>query len=132
MEKPSPVKTTREKLPYEKPQLISYGDLHVITRGPGGGGADGGGGPGHTHTPCWVAAVLYGEADPRTAMLRCWLVNEYGQTTAGRCVVGLYRNCGQLVARWLRRAPVLQPIARPLFNTGVERAQRYYMGRGAA
>lgn len=114
------------KLAYEKPRLVSYGDLRTITKSVGGRGTDAGG-TGHSMVPCWVAEVLYGPCDPRTQLLRCWLTQEYARTATGSLIVGLYRAIGRKVARIAERSRQLRRMLRPLFDAGLRRAQRHYM-----
>jgi hypothetical protein len=120
------VKNPTPKLVYEKPQLVSYGDLRTITKAGAGGSGDGAGTTGHS-MPCWVAEVLYGTSDPRTQVLRCWLTQEYARTAAGSMIVGLYRAIGRKVAWLACRSRAVQTLLRPLFDRGLMRAQRHYM-----
>ena len=111
------------KLAYEKPRLVSYGDLRTITRGGGGTMADGAA----ATMMCWVAEVLYGETDPRTQLLRCWLANIYSESLVGNVLVRLYRAFGRPVARMAERSAGLRTILHRVFDAGLQRAQRHYM-----
>lgn len=121
-------KNPTSKLAYEKPRLVSYGDLRTITKSGANGSGDGAGSAGHSMI-CWIAAVLYGVRDPRTQLLRCWLTEEYASTTKGSLVVGLYRAIGRQTARIAERSWLLRGMLQPIFDAGVRRAQRHYMGR---
>jgi len=114
---------SRQKAQYEKPRLVSYGDLQTITRGATGNMADGGG---STHM-CWVAEAVYGETNPRTQLLRSWLVNIYAFSPRGRFVVMIYRSTGRQIARIARRSLWLRNALRPMLDAGLRRAQQHYM-----
>jgi hypothetical protein len=119
------VNTPAPKLAYEKPCLVSYGDLRTITKSGARGSADGAGSAGHS-MPCWVAEVLYGKHDPRTQILRCWLMQVYAQTVAGSLIVVVYRAVGRNTARLAKSSGAIRMILQPLFDAGVRRAQRHY------
>ena len=74
--------------------------------------------------PCWIAEVLWGVDDRRTHLLRKWLVTVWEKESfIGRVVVGVYRRVGQQVAKLASRSRLLQRLLRPLFNSGLRRAE---------
>jgi len=62
--------------------------------------------------PCWIAESIWGIGDPRTALVRNWLGNEFSQTWYGRIIMKLYRKFGERVAR----RPWLVKLLKPLFE----------------
>ena len=119
-------KAPEAKKPYSVPRLVKHGDLRKLTRGGRGRGNDGGG-PG-THTRiCWIAEALYGAADPRTHLLRVWLVDVYSKTAVGSIVVGLYKLFGRELAALVRRSSLLRRMVRPFFEAGLVRAHRHFI-----
>jgi hypothetical protein len=120
-------KAPEPKKPYSAPRLVKYGDLRQLTRGSHGFKADNGPGtptkPGRG--PCWIAEVLYGAEDPRTHLLRMWLVDVYSKTTAGSMVVAVYRKFGPEMAALAKRSSLLRGILRPVFEAGLVRAHRH-------
>jgi hypothetical protein len=88
----------------------------------GGGGA---GGVGNKLPPCWIAAELYGGwYEPRTVLIRHWLVNDFSRLSLGRKLVDIYRKYGQRTAAAIRRYPVLRIFFRPLFDLALRQAVR--------
>jgi hypothetical protein len=127
LENNTPALAAKSRKPYSPPALEQYGDLDALTHGgmsnnPNDGGP---GGPA-TKLPCWIAEVLYGADDPRTRLLRTWLVRVYSHTAVGAPVVALYRACGQRVARWASRSALLRRMLTPFFDAGVAAALRHY------
>ena len=87
-------KVPKPKKPYSAPRLVKYGDLRQLTRGGHGRFADAGGSGSNTRI-CWIAEVLFGADDPRTHLLRMWLVDVYSKTAIGSIVVALYKLFGR-------------------------------------
>lgn len=112
------------KKPYSAPRLVKYGDLRQLTRGGGGRRADVG--PTRTRI-CWIAEVLYGAADPRTHLLRMWLVDVYSKTAIGSIVVALYKLFGRELSALVRRSSLLRRMVRPVFEAGLVRAHRHFI-----
>jgi hypothetical protein len=114
------------KKPYSAPRLVKHGDLQKLTRGGKGRFADTGGAGSHTRI-CWIAEVLYGAADPRTHLLRMWLVDVYCKTAIGSIVVALYQMFGRELAALVRRSSLLRRMVRPVFEAGLVRAHRHFI-----
>ena len=114
------------KKPYSAPRLVKYGDLRQLTRGGNGRRADASGAGTHTRI-CWIAEVLYGAADPRTHLLRMWLVNVYSKTAIGSIVVALYKLLGRELSELVRRSSLLRQMLRPVFEAGLVRAHRHFI-----
>ena len=119
-------KAPEPKKPYSAPRLVKYGDLRQLTRGGRGRRADTGGSGTHTRV-CWIAEVLYGAADPRTHLLRMWLVDVYSKTAVGSIVVALYKLFGRELSTLVRRASLLRRMVRPVFEAGLVRSPRHLM-----
>jgi hypothetical protein len=115
------------KKPYSAPRLVKYGDLRQLTRGNHGFLSDAGGASATKfgRRPCWIAEVLYGAEDPRTYLLRMWLVDVYSKTPAGSMVVAVYRKFGPEMAALAKRSSLLRGILRPVFEAGLVRAHRH-------
>jgi hypothetical protein len=114
------------KKPYSAPRLVKYGDLRQLTRGGRGRLADAGGSGAHTRI-CWIAEVLFGADDPRTHLLRMWLVDVYSKTAIGSIVVALYKLFGRELSVLVRRSSLLRRILRPLFEAGLVRAHKHFV-----
>ena len=117
-------KAPKPKKPYSAPRLVKYGDLRQLTRG--GRGRLGDGLASHTRI-CWIAEVLYGADDPRTHLLRMWLVDVYSKTAIGSIVVALYKLFGRELSALVRRSFLLRRMLRPVFEAGLVRAHRYFI-----
>jgi hypothetical protein len=117
--------TPKPKKPYSAPRLVKYGDLRQLTRGSHGRRADNRGG-GVTR-PCWIAEVLYGADDPRTQLLRIWLVDAYSKTAVGSIVVAVYKRFGRKLSVLVRRSSLLQGLLRPVFEAGLVRAYKHFV-----
>jgi hypothetical protein len=114
------------KKPYSAPRLVKYGDLRQLTRGGSGRFADAGGSGSNTRI-CWIAEVLFGADDPRTHLLRMWLVDVYAKTAIGSIVVALYKLFGRELSPLVRRSSLLRRILRPLFEAGLVRAHKHFV-----
>jgi hypothetical protein len=112
------------KKPYSAPRLVKYGDLRQLTRGSHGRRADRSVTPSR---PCWIAEVLYGTDDPRTHLLRIWLVDVYSKTAVGSVVVAVYRRFGRELSVLVRRSSLLRGVLHPVFEAGLVRAQRHFI-----
>ena len=119
-------KDPKPKKPYSAPRLVKYGDLQQLTRGGNGRLADAGGSGTHTKI-CWIAEVLFGADDPRTHLLRMWLVDVYSKTAIGSIVVALYKLFGRELSVLVRRSSLLRGILRPLFEAGVVKAHKHFV-----
>ena len=119
-------KAPEPKEPYSAPRLVKYGDLRQLTRGGRGRRNDTGGAGTHTRI-CWIAEALYGAADPRTHLLRMWLVDVYSKTAIGSIVVALYRLVGRELSVLVRRSSLLRRMVRPVFEAGLARAHRHFI-----
>ena len=119
-------KAPEAKKPYSAPRLVKHGDLRKLTRGGRGRLHDAGGSGAHTRI-CWIAEALYGAADPRTHLLRMWLVDVYSKTAVGSIVVGLYKLFGRELAALVRRSSLLQGLLRPVFEAGLVRAHKHFV-----
>ena len=112
------------KKPYSAPRLVKYGDLRQLTRGSHGRRADAGVRPSR---PCWIAEVLYGADDPRTHVLRVWLMDAYSKTAVGSIVVAVYTRFGRKLSALVRRSSLLQGLLRPVFEAGLVRAHKHFV-----
>ena len=119
-------KAPEAKKPYSTPRLVKHGNLQKLTRGGRGRNNDAGGSGAHTKI-CWIAEVLYGAADPRTHVLRMWLVDVYSKTAIGSIVVALYKQFGRELAPLVRRSSLLRRLVRPVFEAGLVRAHRHFI-----
>jgi hypothetical protein len=119
---------TEPKKPYSLPRLVKYGDLRKLTRGNHGFKSDAGASTASKlGRPCWIAEVLYGPEDPRTHLLRMWLVDVYSKTPVGSMVVAVYRKFGPEAAALAKRSSLLRGILRPVFEAGLVRAHRHFI-----
>lgn len=105
--------------PYSPPRLVAYGHVKDIVQGGTGMGGDA---PDHSKTPCWIAEVLYGAADPRTRLLRGWLIAIYEERRSGWMFVALYRRFGRSTAALIDRGLLPRQLFQPLFDMLVEKA----------
>ena len=112
------------KKPYSAPRLVKYGDLRKLTRGGRGRRRDA---AGSRTRICWIAEVLFGADDPRTHLLRMWLVDVYSKTALGSIVVAAYGRLGRRLSRLARRSSLLRWILRPLFQAGLVRAHKHFI-----
>jgi hypothetical protein len=110
---------------YRKPELSFYGDVSQVTRGNVSNKSGDAGGA--ATKMCWIADELYGEASPRTVLVRAWLNDAYDRRRSWALVaVPLYRRFGVQVARRLRTSTRLERVVRPLFDHAVRCAHRKY------
>lgn len=116
-------KAAEPKEPYSAPRLVKYGDLRQLTRGGRGRRRDA---IGRTRI-CWIAEVLYGADDPRTHILRIWLMDVYSRTALGSIVVAAYGRIGRQLSTLARRSSLLRGILRPLFEAGLVRAHKHFI-----
>lgn len=78
---------------------------------------------------CWIAAELYGGwLDPRTQDVRLWIFGEFSKSTLGFLVCALYVWCGERVAGWIHRWPVLRRVFLPIFNKALAKAREVKRG----
>lgn len=113
------------KKPYSAPCLVKYGDLRQLTRGGRGRRADNH--PGGPTRICWIAEVLYGADDPRTHILRIWLMDVYSKTALGSIVVAAYGRLGRQLSTVAKRSSLIRGILRPLFEAGLVRAHKHFI-----
>jgi len=72
---------------------------------------------------CWVAAAYFdGWTDPRTVLVRHYLLNDFSRSWFGRLVVHLYRRFGERISR----KPRLVKLLGPLFELALKKAQEIY------
>jgi hypothetical protein len=78
---------------------------------------------------CWIAAELYGGwFDPRTQDVRRWIFGEFSKSTLGFLVCALYVACGERVAGWIHRWPVLHRVFLPIFNRALAKSREVKRG----
>jgi hypothetical protein len=115
------------KKEYQRPQLVCYGDVALLTRGGKGKGTESGAHSGGSSRMCLVAEVLYGVDTPRTHLVRCWLMDRYERRKHwALIVVPLYRRLGKRIAPLARRYSIVSDALRPLFDSAVRRSLRQY------
>lgn len=74
---------------------------------------------------CWVAAEVFdGWYDPRTILVRHWLLTDFGKHWYGITVVSLYKRFGKTVAGWVRKYRPVRYLMTKLFNKALEHARR--------
>ena len=73
---------------------------------------------------CWCAAETFdGWTDPRTILVRSWLLNEYSHTFMGSIVCKLYQYTGRPVAALMRKSKVVKRLVSKLFYAALRRAE---------
>lgn len=88
-------------------------------------GAVGGGLATRPPATCWIAAEIFGGwREPRTVLVRNWLLTDFGKGWMGSKVLNLYRKYGKQTAAAIRRHPSLRLIFTPLFSLALNRAKR--------
>jgi hypothetical protein len=86
---------------------------------PGGGGGGFSGLP-----PCWIAAELFGGwNEPRTVLVRNWLIHDFSKRWIGRQLLKIYVKYGERTAAMIHRYPALRMIFAPPFNLALRQAQ---------
>jgi hypothetical protein len=75
--------------------------------------------------PCWIAEAIYGIDDPRTLLLRRWLITEFTKQRIGWIVVRIYVAIGQQTAWAVRRSWVLRALFTPLFESALRSARAW-------
>lgn len=76
--------------------------------------------------PCWIAAVLYGGwEEPRTVLVREWMISEFTRTWYGRLTLRIYCAIGERTAIAISRYPILKQIFKPLFDAALRKAQAH-------
>jgi hypothetical protein len=116
-DKPENPNPPGQRKPYITPQLIRYGHVKDIVQGSGGPASDGG--SGNTRppvVPCWIAEALYGVEDPRTIVLRSWMLRAYVERRGWWFLVVVYRVVGPTIASLIRRDWVPRGALLPLFD----------------
>lgn len=113
--------------------LDELGENFASTLGAGAGKAAGMGLQGAAQAigkkGCWIAAELYGGwFDPRTQDVRQWMFGEFAKTTPGFLICALYVWCGERVAGWIHRWPILRRVFLPLFNKALAKAREVKRG----
>lgn len=117
---PAPVKPRK---PYASPRLVSYGHVKDVIQGGGGMMSDATGTPpGGMSKPCWVAEELYGVQDPRTLLLRAWLMLAYDERRRGWVFIALYQRFGREAANLIRRGCLPRGVFRRAFDVLVDKA----------
>ena len=70
---------------------------------------------------CWIAARLYGGWDnPRTQLVRWYLLTDFGKKWYGAPVVALYAQIGQ----WASKRDMLVKMVEPLFGLALAQAKK--------
>ena len=65
---------------------------------------------------CWIATVLYGDQTWQVNLLRWYIWGPFSEHWYGHLFADAYMAFGQEVARLLRQYPILQSVARPIFD----------------
>lgn len=71
---------------------------------------------------CWIAEVVFGKTNIRTARMRVFLNDVWGLTLSGRIVMPLYRRFGMRVARQAEKRDWLRNVFTWIFNYADQRA----------
>jgi hypothetical protein len=83
----------------------------------------GGFGQGLGKSTCWVAAELYGGwFEPRTVLVREWLLGPFSEHLFGRAAMVVYRRFGERIANALKRWPQFKPPFLAVFNLALRKA----------
>jgi hypothetical protein len=74
--------------------------------------------------PCWIAAEIFGGWDePRTVLVREWLVSDFSRGAIGRALVNLYRRFGERMAASVRKHNSLRWAFTRIFNLALKKAE---------
>jgi hypothetical protein len=74
--------------------------------------------------PCWIAAEIFGGwYEPRTVLVREWLVGDFSRSAIGAVVLKLYMRFGERIAAGIRKHVSLRRIFTPIFNLALRKAQ---------
>jgi len=66
--------------------------------------------------PCWIARVLWGDDDPRVALVRFWLVVRAGESLFWKAFLLLYLRFGERIAEKVKRGGPVRWIASKVFE----------------
>lgn len=105
------------------------GSLGIGGAAAGGAAAAGGGDAAMTALMmaggfCWVAAEVFdGWDDPRTHLVRNWLLTDFSEHWYGRTVVWLYRKTGKTIASLVRKYRPVRYLMTKLFSKALEHAR---------
>lgn len=117
---------TSEKAGAASPSFLDQLDQGIMSAGTafaGGYGQSVGKG-------CWIAAELYGGwFEPRTQEVRRWIFGEFSKSVHGFLICSLYTWCGERVAGYIRRWPILRRVFLPIFNAALAKARESRNGR---
>ena len=73
--------------------------------------------------PCWIVAEIFGGwTEPRTMLVREWLLAEAPKSNAGRILLAMYRKFGKRVAARIRISTPLRAFFTPLCEEALCRA----------
>jgi hypothetical protein len=72
--------------------------------------------------PCWVAEALYGVEDPRTLLLRAWLMVAYNERRPGWVFIAIYQRFGRATANLIRRGCLPRGLFHRVFDVLVDKA----------
>jgi hypothetical protein len=113
--KPEKPNSPGQRKPYTTPQLTRHGHVKDIVQGTAGPASDGG--SDNTKPPvCWIAEALYGADDPRTIILRSWMLRAYAERRGWWFLIVVYKALGPTIASLIRREWVPRGVLLPLFD----------------
>ena len=82
-------------------------------------------GAGYMPKPCWIAAELWGGwHEPRTVLVRGWLLDSFSKHAPGRYLVDLYIRRGEAMAAAMRRHGSLRWFWKPIFELALRQARK--------
>ena len=74
--------------------------------------------------PCWIAAEIFdGWGDPRTSLVREWLLTDFSRMAIGRMLVKLYMKFGERTAAAIHKHRALRAIFSPIFHFALRQAK---------
>lgn len=104
--------------------IAQYGPYMAAIQAAGGAAA-----AGIPKIPCWIAAAVFdGWDDPRTTLVRKWMLADFEPTLIGGFVVGLYRKFGQRIAAAIPKNTILRSLFTRLFSMALHKAEQRYQG----
>jgi hypothetical protein len=78
-----------------------------------------------TKAICWVAAEIFdGWDDPRTSVVRGWLLGDFSRLRIGRAITDLYRKYGEELAAAIRKYRPLRWIFTPILHLALRAARK--------
>lgn len=134
----APLQTAQAETPYygtaTSGQGAALGNLTqfgIAQYGPWMAGIQAAGGAAAAGIPkiCWIAAAVFdGWDDPRTTLVRKWMLADFEPTLIGGFVVGLYRKFGQRIAAAIPKNTILRALFTRLFSMALHKAEQRYQG----